>query len=892
MPESLTEIRLADYRAYPYRLDSTTLVFEIGDGATEVASTLNLTRSDPQTSDLRLDGVDLELLHIDIDGRELSGNEFAVDDEGLTVFGVPETFALSMRTRIVPENNTALEGLYKSSAMYCTQCEAEGFRKITYYPDRPDVQTKFTTTVVADGDRYPVLLSNGNLIAEEELDDGRRSVTWHDPFNKPSYLFALVAGDLAVLRDSFTTESGREVRLEIYSEPHNIGQCDYAMDSLKRAMRWDEQAYGREYDLDVFMIVAVEDFNMGAMENKGLNVFNTSCVLASPDTATDVAYQRVEGVVAHEYFHNWSGNRVTCRDWFQLSLKEGFTVFRDAQFSAAMNSPTVKRIEDVDFLRSVQFAEDAGPLAHPVRPQAYVEISNFYTTTIYEKGAEVVGMLHTLLGADRFRRATDRYFVTHDGSAATTEDFVVAMEAESQLDLSQFRVWYSQSGTPRIAVREERKGDELTIHIEQSCPPTPGQPEKSPFHIPITIGLVDSAGRELVGQAGLDNGVDIDISTALEYENPNADGTLVVHMTQPEAAMRFAGVPDSAQVSFLRGFSAPVVVDYPRSAQARRQVASSDSDGYARWDAAQSILVDCIAGNGVTTDDVQALFDDLSRSAIDADDDGEAKALLAAAMDLPRASLVLDRFPGTDIETFFDARDTLHVALGAAFESRWEQLVQANATADYRPDGVSVARRALKNRALGYLLATLDRSSPSAAIQVARSAFDDADNLTDRLAAYVLILDLHSIGDSHRDEVTDLFYQAAKTEPLVVDKWFTAQASCVRAGGLDRVKLLEQHDAFDPRNPNKVRALISAFATYNEHNFHERSGTGYAYIADKVIELDSVNPQVAARLATQLTKWQRTDPGRQALMRLALERVVAQSSSKDVSEVASKGLGA
>lgn len=468
-------IALADYQAPDYRTVKTDLVFDIRDGVTEVTSTLDIQRQNPQGSVLQLDGQELELVSVELDGRLLSSNEFQIHSEQLLLQDLQDQHQLRIVTRIHPEQNTALEGLYRSSKMYCTQCEAQGFRKITYYQDRPDVLSKFTTTIIADEARYPNLLSNGNLIAEEQLADGRKKVTWEDPFAKPCYLFALVAGDLAVLEDQFITMSGRNVALKIFSEPHNIEQCHYAMDALKRSMRWDEERFGREYDLDIFMIVAVEDFNMGAMENKGLNIFNTSCVLASKDTATDDAYQRVEAVVAHEYFHNWSGNRVTCRDWFQLSLKEGFTVFRDAEFSADMNSRAVKRIEDVGFLRSIQFAEDASPLAHPIRPSSYIEISNFYTTTIYEKGAEVVGMYRTLLGDEKFRRGTDLYFDRHDGQAATTDDFMRAMSDAGGIDLNQFRRWYEQAGTPNLRVEERYENATLTLSIEQSCPPTPGQ---------------------------------------------------------------------------------------------------------------------------------------------------------------------------------------------------------------------------------------------------------------------------------------------------------------------------------------------------------------------------------------------------------------------------------
>ena len=543
MIPDLKPVHLKDYRPYPFDLKSTCLTFNLGSNHTDVESTMIFHRRGDEPTALRLDGVDLELLSVAVDNRQLTSNEYSVDAATLSIVDLPAKFEVTIRTRIYPDSNTALEGLYRSGDLYCTQCEAEGFRKITYYPDRPDVQSKFSTTIIADADRFGVMLSNGNLVRDEINPDGQRIVTWDDPFIKPSYLFALVAGNLAVLEDNFTTISGRNVTLQIYSEPHNISDCKHAMESLKRAMAWDESAYGREYDLDTFMIVAVEDFNMGAMENKGLNVFNTSCVLASPSTATDDAYRRVEGVVAHEYFHNWSGNRVTCRDWFQLSLKEGFTVFRDSEFSGAVNSPSVKRIEDVDFLRTVQFAEDASPLAHPVRPDSYIEISNFYTTTIYEKGAEVVRMLSTMLGPDQFRAATDLYFSRHDGGAATTEDFVAIMEEVSGLNLIQFRNWYSQAGTPVIEVQERRSGDTITLQLRQSCGPSPNQPTKSAFHVPISLGLVSEDGRDVLGVAGIANGFDAQVRTELNVENPNGDGTLKFHFARKQATDEIEGAP-------------------------------------------------------------------------------------------------------------------------------------------------------------------------------------------------------------------------------------------------------------------------------------------------------------------------------------------------------------
>ena len=540
-------VYLADYQRPAYTTEQTELHFDIRDGKTTVSSTLHVRRQDEAANAIELMGEELTLLSVAVDGRMLSSNEYELSARSLTIFGLQGQHQIQIVTEICPEENTALEGLYRSSSMYCTQCEAEGFRKITYYQDRPDVLAKFRTTIVADAQRYPNLLSNGNLVHEAHLPDGRREVTWEDPFPKPSYLFALVAGDLAVLEDAFTTMSGREVKLQIFSEAHNIGQCDYAMDVLKRSMRWDEERFGREYDLDIFMIVAVEDFNMGAMENKGLNIFNTSCVLASPDTATDEAFQRVEAVVAHEYFHNWSGNRVTCRDWFQLSLKEGFTVFRDAEFSSDMNSRSVKRIEDVGFLRSIQFAEDAGPLAHPVRPSSYMEISNFYTTTIYEKGAEVVRMYHTLLGPEAFRRGTDLYFDRHDGTAATTDDFAQAMADAGHIDLTQFKRWYEQPGTPNVTVSESYADGTLTLQIKQSPADLPNQEQQKPFHMPLAMGLVGADGTSLVLN-------EADISSSGKVSLREAGETVLLEAKETQHEIRIKNLSAKPVVSFCASF--------------------------------------------------------------------------------------------------------------------------------------------------------------------------------------------------------------------------------------------------------------------------------------------------------------------------------------------------
>ena len=900
MANSPSTVYLRDYQAYPFAVDETRLAFDIQDGETTVACELAVRRRGDGPLVLRGEG--LELRGVRVDGRPLAGNEYAQDDETLTLFDVPDSCRVQTEVRIVPEQNTALEGLYKSRSMYCTQCEAEGFRKITYHPDRPDVLSRYTTTITADAERHPVLLSNGNLVAESTA-DGRRTVTWEDPFPKPSYLFALVAGDLAVREDEFVTCSGRRVTLRIFSEPHNIGQCGYAMAALKRAMRWDEERFGREYDLDIFMIVAVEDFNMGAMENKGLNIFNTSCVLASADTATDATYERVEAVVAHEYFHNWSGNRVTCRDWFQLSLKEGFTVYRDAEFSSDMNSRSVKRVDDVDLLRAVQFAEDAGPLAHPVRPDSYREISNFYTATVYEKGAEVVRMLHTILGPRAFRAGTDLYFERHDGCAVTTEDFVRALEDAADTPLPQFRRWYEQAGTPLLKVEERRDDGSLRLAIAQSCDPSPGQPRKLPFHIPLALGLLDADGRELLGVAGEANGAKVAVKSAAKVENPAGDGTIVVHLTEAETELAFQAVPPDAQVSFLRGFSAPVRVRYERSPTALRHLALRDSDGFARWDAARELIAEAVlaraAGAGpaepetdapTLEDEVKGLFQDLAGATASAPDDGEAKALLALLLTLPEETTLLERAPGADILAITGAWDALADRLAADVD--WMTVVDANATpGPYRPEPVAMARRRLRHRALWYALRDLDRRDPQRAEAMLAKTLANADNLTDRLAAFAGLLGLESLSAAAKDRHAAAFYQRWRSEALVVNAWFTAQARCPLAGGLGRVEALEGHAAFDRKNPDKVRSVYGAF-TRNTRNYHAADGAGYRWLAERVRALDPLNPQIASALAKKLTEWPRFDAERARLQRDALRFIGERELSGDVREVVDKGLAA
>lgn len=884
-------VLLTDYRPYPFEVDETRLAFDIRDGETTVRSELAVRRSATDAPLVLSGGADVELVSLAVDGQELRGNEYVIEGETLTIFDVPDACRVQVVTKIAPEKNEALDGLYKSRSMYCTQCEPEGFRNITYYPDRPDVLSRFTTSVTADAARFPVLLSNGNATADD-IHDGRRTVTWRDPFPKPSYLFALVAGDLAVLEDEFVTCSGRRVTLRIYSEPHNIRQCGYAMNALKRAMRWDEERFGREYDLDIYMIVAVEDFNFGAMENKGLNIFNTARLLATADTATDVAHRDVEKVVAHEYFHNWSGNRVTCRNWFQLSLKEGFTVFRDAEFSSDMSSRTVKRIEDVEFLRSVQFVEDAGPLAHPVRPDSYVEISNFYTRTVYEKGAEVVRMIDTILGQARFRAGTDLYFERHDGSAVTTDDFLAAMEDASGISLSQFRRWYEQAGTPLLTVAEVRNGDTLRLAITQSCGPSPRQPRKQPFHIPLAFGVVSADGRDLLGATGEANGFAVGLETTAKVENPNGDGTLVAQLTEQQTGIELVGVPADAEVSFLRDFSAPVRVNYPRSPAALKRLAAADTNGFARWDAGQTLITQHVAarlgGSSELAEQVVALFTELGEAALRAGEDGEAKALFAAMLTLPRETYLLDFAPHADILAIADVRDELADRIAAGFD--WLALAEANKIAGpYRPDAADIAKRALKHRALWYALRHLDRHDPPAAAALLDQAAQDADNLTDRLGAFAGQLALRSLPVAEKAAIVDAFYRRWSTEARVVDTWFSAQARNPLPGGLERVRALQAHDAFDIRNPNKARSLLLAF-TDNVCNFHAADGTAYDWLVGHVLTVDAFNPKVASTLAKPLADRRRHSSRRDGLMYGALKTIAEHELSKDVREVVDKGL--
>ena len=873
-------VYLADYRPPAYTTEQTDLHFDIRDGVTKVTSNLHVRRLDHDCDVLELLGEELTLLSVSVDGRALDDNEYEVSAQGLKLFGLEEHHQVQIVTEICPEKNTALEGLYRSSSMYCTQCEAEGFRKITYYQDRPDVLATFKTTIVADAQKYPNLLSNGNLISEQLLADGRKEATWQDPFPKPSYLFALVAGKLAVLEDSFTTMSGREVKLQIFSEPHNIGQCDYAMDVLKRSMRWDEEAFGREYDLDIFMIVAVEDFNMGAMENKGLNIFNTSCVLASPDTATDDAYQRVEAVVAHEYFHNWSGNRVTCRDWFQLSLKEGFTVFRDAEFSSDMNSRAVKRIEDVGFLRSIQFAEDAGPLAHPVRPNSYMEISNFYTTTIYEKGAEVVRMYHTLLGSEAFRRGTDLYFDRHDGTAATTDDFAQAMSEAGDMDLNQFKLWYEQPGTPRVEVKEAFADGTLQLEIVQSPANLPNQESQRPFHMPLALGLLDDEGAPLLLDASALNS-DADVSLR------DNGRTILVGAKESVTRVGIAGLSAKPVVSFLRGFSAPVKVTHPRDPEELAFLVKHDSDGFVRWDSMQTLWMQHFDTAIEASVDPVAVLGDLAGEALQRTT-AQDQLLAATMLLVPNENYLFEQIRGFQVDELLDARDQAVSDAGLAHAKVWFQLVDLHdAQKGYQADAQGMASRALGNIAFSYLCRTLSGSELE---QQLEARYQKADNLTDRRTVLAIACRHEGVSEDYRQALLQDFYQRWKDYALVIDLWFNLQAQSPLIT-IDGLKALEAHPDFDVKNPNRVRSVYSAFGMLNNRRFHALDGSGYRFLKEAIEKLDALNPQIASRLATPLTRMGRYDSARRQLMRGQLNELAESPSlSRDLYEIVIKSL--
>ncbi len=869
-------IHLKDYRAPDFRIATIDLDFVLTPEDTRVAAKMRVQRTGDRSAPLVLDGEQLKLLALRIDGADVPQARYRVESERLTIDSVPDDFVLDVITEISPEANTSLEGLYLSKGIFCTQCEPEGFRRITYYIDRPDNLAVFSTRIEADKQQYPVLLSNGNLVHSGDLPDGRHFALWQDPFPKPSYLFALVAGNLGHIEDEFVTMSGRRVALRIYVEHGNEPRATYAMDSLKRAMRWDEEKYGREYDLDIFMIVAVSAFNFGAMENKGLNIFNDKVLLASPETATDDDYARIEGVVAHEYFHNWTGDRITCRDWFQLSLKEGLTVFRDAGFSADMRSAGVKRIEDVKFLRMRQFQEDGGPLAHPVQPQSYIAIDNFYTATVYEKGAEIIGMLKTLVDDEGYRKATDLYFERHDGQAVTIEEWVKCFEDACGRDLKQFRLWYRQAGTPTVEANGayDAATKKYALTLKQTLPPTPGQPDKQPMQIPVRLGLVAKSGRAL--------------PLTLEGENAIGPEERVLELTQPEQRFIFVDVDEEPLPSIGRRLSAPAHFKVPMTAADRSALMSRDTDPFNRWEAGQALATDVLlemadtAKSGVAPRAdaiyVDAIGDVLARA--------EEDHAFAAEMLVPpgEAELALKMKPA-DPEAIHTAREALIRGTAEkhreAFQALYAKLESGGA---FTPDAASAGRRRLRNVCLRYLTAQDDEASARLADQHYRTA----TNMTDMVTGLAALTRMEW---PEREPAFAHFHDRFANDPLVLDKWMSLQAGSPLAGVIAQVRQLMQHPAYDTKNPNRVRALIGAFSA-NHLRFHEADGSGYALVAEVIRALDSINPQVAARMAAAFENWRLYDDKRQELMRTELDSIRKQSGlSANLFEVTTKMLG-
>ena len=849
------EIRREDYQPPDWLVPEIALDFALDPKATRVRATLVVERNGDHRRPLRLDGDELEPLKVIVDGGEA---EWRMDGPALVIALAGDRATVEAEVEISPAANTRLMGLYASGGNLCTQCEAEGFRRITFFPDRPDVLSRYRVRMDADKAQFPVLLTNGNPLRSGDGEGGRHWAEWEDPFPKPCYLFALVAGDLKANSDSFTTMSGRKVELNIWVREADLPRTAHAMASLKQAMAWDEQAYGREYDLDLFNIVAVSDFNMGAMENKGLNIFNSAYILADPDTATDVDFDNIARVVAHEYFHNWSGDRVTCRDWFQLSLKEGFTVFRDQSFSADIGSAAVKRIDDVRTLRAIQFQEDSGPLAHPVRPDSYLEISNFYTATIYNKGAELIRMMATLLGAEKFRAGTDLYFDRHDGQAATCDDFVKALEDASGIDLSHLKLWYSQAGTPKVSARLQQDGGKAVLHLAQTIPPTPGQPVKSPMAIPLRTALIgEESGAEIAAER-------------------------VILLDQADAVIDLGAIAEPALLSINRGFSAPVIMEVERRDGELEKLAASETDPFARYEAIQELMMRWLVAEADGSGEdivpvVRAVGDTLRSNRLDSAFKGEA--ILP-----PSESLIGDRMAVIDPDAVHAAREKLRSALGREL---WAELSNAQRPSGHSGDdlsGEAKGARRLRTVALGLLAA----ADPARGAPLAKAQFDRADAMTDRQGAMTV---LASLDRPEREAALDAFYQRYQGDALVLDKWFAVQAMAQRRDSIDRIEALLKHPQFSAANPNRLRSVGSVFGM-NQWAFHDRSGRGYRLLADLILEADRLNPQVAARLVAPFGRWRRFDEGRGALMRAELERMVASPGlSKDVYEQASKSLG-
>lgn len=862
---------LRDYKVPDYLIETVDLEFTLDEDFTLVKSRLRVCVNSVvhyPDKNLNLQGEMLELISVTLDDNKLHDTHYKATTNTLTIFQVPSRFTLEIHTRIKPQENTALSGLYKSRGNFCTQCEAEGFRRITYFLDRPDVMARYTTKIIANKEKYPVLLSNGNLTASGNLTQGNHWVKWEDPFKKPCYLFALVAGNLECVEDSYMTSSGKRITLRIYVEKGNSDKCAHAMYSLKKAMRWDEEKFGREYDLNIYMIVAVSDFNMGAMENKGLNIFNTQYILAKPETATDMDYIYVESVIAHEYFHNWTGNRITCRDWFQLSLKEGLTIFRDQSFTEDRISKAVARINDVNDLRNTQFPEDAGPLAHPVRPESYIEISNFYTATVYNKGAEVIRMMQTLLGEKLFLKGMNLYFARHDGQAVTIEEFVKAMEDAAKINLIQFRLWYSQAGTPLLEVRDHyhAKHKLYTLTIKQTCPATPGQPEKKPFHIPIKVGLLDESGQEIAHD--------------------------LLQLKQAEQSFIFKNISAHPIPSLLRHFSAPVKVHYIYSTAKLRVLFEHDTDSFNRWEAGQQYTINLILRLIksfcakkpliVSPNYIKALENVLLTSQKD-------KLLLAEMLTLPSENYLAEQMPVVNVEAIHSIREFVLTQIAKQLKSIFLELYHHNHHSKSKSefDIQEIGMRQLKNLCLHYLMQLDD---PDIQQNIAMHQFEEAlsHNMTNTLAALRCLVNTEC---TQRKIALNAFYKKWHHDPLVVNKWFALQATSKLPNTLAQVKELTQHAAFDIKNPNNVYALIGAFCQRNIVRFHVISGEGYEFLAEHVLRLNKLNPQIAARMVRPLIDWRRFDADRQQLMRQQLKRIAEERNlSTDVYELVNKSL--
>ncbi|MDE0800594.1 MAG: aminopeptidase N [Rhodospirillaceae bacterium] len=873
------QVYLKDYSPPPFLVDSIELEFDLKPNKTRIIATSKIKRNNAaQNSERRLilDGEKLELVEIKINEKPLSHSDLSFGESTLTIENVPNEFTLKVTTEIDPKSNKALEGLYISGGRFCTQCEAEGFRRITYYPDRPDVLSRFKVTLVADAEDYPVLLSNGNCVSRGALAGNKHFTVWEDPFPKPCYLFALVAGDLGSISDTYKTASHMEVALNIYVEHGKERKAAYAMESLKRAMAWDEQTYGFEYDLSEFNIVAVSDFNMGAMENKSLNIFNDKFILADPETATDTDYAWIESVVAHEYFHNWTGNRITCRDWFQLSLKEGLTVFRDQQFSAGERSASVQRIEDVKRLRATQFVEDSGPLAHPVRPNSYAEINNFYTHTVYEKGAEVVRMIHTLVGAATFRKGMDLYVERHDGEAVTCEDFILAMEGASGLDLEQFLLWYNQAGTPLVSANGyfDEEGRRYTLTLKQTCPPTPGQTTKKPMHIPVSIGFVSSESGS--------------IKTSMSGTTQNARDTHIISLHSTESQLLFEGfdeISGSIALSINRGFTAPIQTELAQSPIDLATLMGADPDPVSRWDASQSLACEILLRhcNNEAFTDILATYRKAIGSIIDnAIADPAGTALLIT---VPSEKIIWERMKPIDPTAVHSAREWLKAEIGSAFYDSLRALYEeCLASGPFNPCAKDAGLRSLRNTALGYIASC----GKAEGHELAYTHYKNADNMTDRWAGLAILNETDS--DLRRTALND-FENRFEGNELVLDKWFTLEAYHPYPQTISRVEQLLSHSKYDNQNPNRIRALVGAFATGNAITFHDPSGLGYELLTNQIIKIDRFNPQTAARLMGAYQNWSKFEGGRKALMQEHLTRISAVNSlSPDISEIVQKCL--